>query len=727
MPAFRRSLLTAAPALGFGLALGLSTTALAAPPTSAALGDLGVEGPAPAPARAPAPIVTGGWATYAMQPPPGGVGGMPGGGPAGPPTGGGPDDKDGPAEAAPKDKGALAPVVPVPAQPETRRRAQFFELHGYLRMRADYFHRLGLYNNPDNVSALPTRFFIPPAETDETRPGEDNVSNQANCLTQQTTLGVSPSRATRRCNRRRGTGGANMRLRFEPTIHVNDTVKVHAQVDFLDNLVLGSTPDSFAAQNPWAPIDLFTRTQYPPVSGLNSVTDSVTVKRAWGEVRFGFGMTLELGRMPNHWGMGLLYNDGNGYARGEQSDIVRMVDTDYGDSVDTVRLSFDFGADKRNAITLGLSYDWAATGPSTSQLLGPEWDSGNRVAQAFSAEKYDNVHQFSVWVERRDDAGMLERKLSAGVPVVNYGVKTWFRWQTLDRAVGTPGLGDGLGGNPVLDPAEDPEGFEHQGVPLGNGGFDDDGDSGLQNYANALVHRRGWLLTPDLWMRINWRTMRIEAEGAVVLGAFRHRDLGVDRTSTEFSIDTATASQRSAILQGGYALEFKYGLFNDRFHIGVDQGFATGDSSPPQDFNYGSGFPVQDGSFAQLSAFRFNPAYMQDLLLFKEMLGTVSNAAYVKPWAAFYFFQNNFSARADVEFAGAVDRRGTYAGDKSIWGLELAGAVRYHDIDDPIFFQLQYGVMFPFGGFEPLISSQNNARADAKAAQTVQAQFGIKF
>src|SRR5690606_24835657 len=178
-----------------------------------------------------------------------------------------------------------------------------------------------------------------------------------------------------RCARRRGAAGANMRLRLEPTIHVTDTIKVHAQVDLLDNLVLGSTPDSFTGENPWAPIDLFTRTQYPATEGINSFNDSITVKRAWGEVRFGFGMTLEFGR---------------------------MIDTDYGASVDTVRLSFDYGRDKRDAITLGVSYDWAATGPTTAQMLGPRWASGNLTGQTFSAELYDNVHQLSVWIERHD-------------------------------------------------------------------------------------------------------------------------------------------------------------------------------------------------------------------------------------------------------------------------------------------------------------------------------------
>ena len=70
--------------------------------------------------------------------------------------------------------------------------------------------------------------------------------------------------------------------------------------------------------------------------------------------------------------------------------------------------------------------------------------------------------------------------------------------------------------------------------------------------------------------------------------------------------------------------------------------------------------------------FRFNPAYNIDLLLFREILGTVSNAAYFKPWAAFYFF-NHFSARVDVEYALAMRKQGTL-GDKQAEELKTLAA-----------------------------------------------------
>lgn len=627
-----------------------------------------------------------------------GLGGPAPGGPA--PTGPGQrkEKKEGPAEEAPKDKQALRPIEEVPATPQRRRRIALFDLHGYFRMRADYFHRLDLGLN-DRLSDFETvgqnKYFRPPVERAEVRDDGMIVANDARCLTRLTERGVSVLRASTRCQRRNGFGSANLRLRLEPTLHVTDTVKVHSQVDLLDNVVLGSTPDSFAYDNPNAPIDLFTRSQVPPQAGVNSFDDSILVKRAWGQIRFGFGLDLQFGRMPWSWGMGLVANSGNGYFRGYKSDIIEHLDRDYGDNVDSVRLAFDFGKDRRRAHTVAVSWDWAASGRTMAQVLGPEYQSGRIVGQTISAERFDNVFQWSASIERRDDPDMLRRKLSLGGPVVNYGFITWLRYQDVDAAFGAP-----LPEDSIVQP----------------------------DYGELLVPRRAIYATPDLWFRVNWRTLRIELEAAGSFGTFRVRDLGEDVLDPDSFYESLTVDdlQRETVANFGYALEFKYGFFKDRFHIGFDQGFAMGDTGTSQ-FAPDAQAPVTaNDDDNTISNFRFNPAYNVDLLLFREILGTVSNAAYFKPWAAFYFF-DHFSARVDIEYALAAQKASTL-GNKWSYGVELDGAVRYHDAREPIFFQLQYGVMFPLGAFnrlnpEGLLPSEE----DARAVQTVQGQLGIRF
>ncbi|MCA9711913.1 MAG: TIGR04551 family protein, partial [Myxococcales bacterium] len=587
----------------------------------------------------------------AAQPGLGGPGaGGPGGGPPGGP-GQREEKKDGPAEEAPKDKQALRPIEAVPAQPAQRRRVQLFDLHGYMRMRGDYFHRLnlGLADLDANADPLPNKFFRPPAETGENREEAGRsvfVNNDADCFTRLTDAGVSVNRATTRCRRRNGFPSANMRLRLEPTFHISDTVSVHSQVDLLDNVVLGSTPDTYRFDNPDAPIDLFTRSQVPPQAGVNSLDDSIVVKRAWGHMHFGFGLDVQFGRMPWSWGMGLVANHGNGYARGEDADIIRHLDRDYGDSVDSVRLAFDLGKDRRRTHTLAVSWDWAASGPTTAQVLGPEYGNARLVGQAISAEKFDNLYQWSLSVERRDDQDMLRRKLSLGSPVVNYGLMTWLRYQDVDQVEGSR--------------AAEAAGL----LP----------DS---PYNELLVTRRAFLVSPDLWMRVNWRSLRVELEAAGNFGTFRALDdaFTEDDMAAAGFYESVTAEnlERKVLANFGYALEFKYGFFKDRFHIGFDQGMATGDAAaPPYAPDVGAALGVRDDNNL-VSNFRFNPAFNVDMLLFREILGTVSNAAYFKPWAAFYFF-DNFSARVDVEYAMAADRRSTL-GNRYSYGIELDGAV----------------------------------------------------
>lgn len=636
------------------------------------------------------------------------------GGPGGPGPGapGGPgqrqEKKDGPAEEAPKDKQALRPIDEVAAQPARRRRVQLFDLHGYMRMRGDFFHRLnlGLDDFDTDNLPLPNKFFRPPAETGEYREevGQTRfVNNDADCFARLNAAGVSANRASTRCQRRQGLTSANMRLRLEPTLHITDTVKVHSQVDLLDNVVLGSTPDTYFFDNPTAPIDLYTRSQVPPSAGVNSLDDSIVVKRAWGHIRFGFGLDLQFGRMPWTWGMGMVANHGNGYERGDQSDIIRQLDRDFGDSVDSVRLSFDLGKDRRRTHKLALSWDWASSGPTNFDVLGAEYGNGRLVGQTISAEKFDNVYQWSLSVERRDDMDMLRRKIALGNPVVNYGVMTWLRYQDIDVADGAwNAVQRGL----ITSP-----------------------------YNELLVARRAFMVTPDLWFRVNWRTLRVELEAAGQIGTFQAID---DSFTPDDVLDPTFYEsvgpdqlERKTIANFGYALEFKYGFFKDRFHIGFDHGMATGDVDPGR---YGpdaqQAFPSRDFSADNngndgINNFRFNPAFNVDMLMFREILGTVSNATYFKPWAAFYFF-DNFSARVDVQYAFAMKNSSTL-GNKRSYGIEIDAAARYHDRQEPIFFQLQYGVLFPLGAFNRLRSDGAGGAEDARAVQTIQGQVGIRF
>ena len=102
----------------------------------------------------------------------------------------------------------------------------------------------------------------------------------------------------------KNNSSANLRFRINPELHVSDNLRIISQIDLLDNLVLGSTPDGYANQptaggtstsgmpiggyqvvqrSGYNPMSFFDNTTLPPTAGVNSFSNSIAVKRVWGE------------------------------------------------------------------------------------------------------------------------------------------------------------------------------------------------------------------------------------------------------------------------------------------------------------------------------------------------------------------------------------------------------------------------------------------------------------
>src|SRR6185295_5485059 len=168
------------------------------------------------------------------------------------------DKKPGVAEAAPQTPGLLPTTPALPAPKGRRKRWKLLELDGYYRMRTDWMKNFNLGFPDGGFGGTPF----------------------------PTALGCKSTLSGHPCDG--SLSSANMRLRLEPTINLDEGTSVHVQADVLDNLVLGSTPSDQA---------------------LNGDRAAVQVKRAWAEVAVPLGV-LKFGRMPNHWGMGILHNGG---------------------------------------------------------------------------------------------------------------------------------------------------------------------------------------------------------------------------------------------------------------------------------------------------------------------------------------------------------------------------------------------------------------------------------
>ena len=117
-----------------------------------------------------------------------------------------------------------------------------FQLKGYLRTRMDHMRGLDL-GTARFSSDTPTGWVgssrVPPALFHPE--GSESVSQLSS---------------------------ANMRWRLEPTLNLSEKVQIHSRIDVFDNLVLGSTPDSFPGltNNPSSPVSVFSASAGDPHS-----------------------------------------------------------------------------------------------------------------------------------------------------------------------------------------------------------------------------------------------------------------------------------------------------------------------------------------------------------------------------------------------------------------------------------------------------------------------------
>jgi uncharacterized protein (TIGR04551 family) len=583
---------------------------------------------------------------------PGGGGMRPPGGPGGA-TQPGEEKEEGPAEAAPEEKGENPALQPLPQWPQQKEKSlQFFQLNGYMRFRAYLFHNLnmGFY---EGASGPKSPFFIPISEI--------GGNGQANGT------GNPPSACSSRnkvnCRDDNSTS-ADMRLRLEPTINVTEQVRVKAQIDVFDNLVLGSTPEGYTlngVRSDGVLVNAFSRTQVAPIAGYNSVMGSIIAKRAWAEVKTPFGL-LQFGRMPSHWGMGMLVNNGD------------CLDCDFGVNADRVMFSTQLWGH-----FFAFLWDWVATGPTTAIIGAPQSQ-----GQSYNADTIDDVSQWILALGKKDKPEELKDKIDQGKLVFNYGGYFVYRQQTWD-----------LTNNPLHVTGNDP------------------GKNGLQGSLNP---RNAKAFIPDVWLRLNWKKLHIEAEGAMIVGTIGNLS----------DIQGGAVKGSTSILSGGFTVKADYKLLHDALKIYMEVGFASGDDSedPNAILNYRQQtlIPVNNS----VNRFNFDPDYHVDLILFRRILGTVNNATYFKPGVS-YDIVDNFGARLDMIYSLANKPVG-YPGNAFNLGLELDAALMYHNEEEGFYASLVYGVLFPFGALNfPREIFGDQFAHNMDTAQTFQARLAVKF
>jgi uncharacterized protein (TIGR04551 family) len=464
-------------------------------------------------------------------------------------------------------------------------------------------------------------------------------------------------------NRASTMAGANMRFRLEPTLNIREDVRIMSQIDMLDNLILGSTPDSFP-RNGYASIAAFSEGQEPPMEGYNALKDSILVKRIWGEVKMPLGI-LRFGRMGAHWGLGMLANDGGPsfVDRGPLvtqkdpfSPVGQCFDCDYGNTADRILFVTKFAG----------HYFVPMVGFASE---GPYFSRKNELGgQPIDLDQLDDVSDYAIAIYRQDKPEDLQQALLQNDWVLNYGLYFIYRNQALD-AVEYTNSGD---------------------VSLGSG-----------QTVDQYAVRNADLYITDLWVRFLWQKLRIELEVAGVFGKIGYDTLSAS-LNADGNLDVSRAGTKMDLQQFGAVLQGDYSWMNDQLIFGMEVGFASGDDKdyfgvrPLEQGQLGDGTPVQDRN---IKNFRFNFDYHVDMILWREIVGTVTDALYVKPNFQ-YNISENFGFKFSAIYSMAVYKEST-RGKEHPLGLELNADLFFFSGDN-FHAGISYGILFPFSGMKDL-------------------------
>jgi uncharacterized protein (TIGR04551 family) len=563
------------------------------------------------------------------------------------------------------------------------------ELHGYFRARAEFDYKFAL-NRRDVSPMWP-------------QPADNQYVDTAGNLHAVTLCGSDPLNLES-CDANTNMG-ANMRFRLAPELHISDNVRIITQIDMLDNLVAGSTPNGYANEpggtggyrviprSGYSPLSFLSTTQVAPQAGVNSTKDSILVKRVWGEYATPIGQ-VRFGRMPGHWGLGMYENSGDGY------------DSDWQTTVDALMLTTGI---KSWDLYFSFRLDFANEGATTASF-------SEQQGQPADAAQLDDVDQYVFQLMRKQNPSDIRRDLAAGLPTFNGGAYFAYRRQTIANDTSSSGQGAALGASNTT-------------------------------IAQGYVRRGAEAFIPDLWFQFQFEKFRLELEGIMLWGSIENTETQAG-AGTNYVNPADSADPGWKIRQFGLVAESEYRAVEDRLRVQLKFGWSSGDSDVESLAALSSGLAPQLTTDRTYSEFRFHPDYRVDLILFRNILTRVEGAYYFRPSVEYDFFRDPDGQRvgggAALIWARASEFVATPGHARDL-GVELNFRLYYQAKDGVLnddaekmggfFTQLEYGVMFPLDGLGYLTGQQQDyARyvtdaepIDTTTAQTVRWYLGILF
>jgi uncharacterized protein (TIGR04551 family) len=508
---------------------------------------------------------------------------------------------------------------------------EFLQLDGYFRVRGQLYNHLDLGRIPDESG-----FFVFPVPIENPDP-----------------VGVATAA-------RSTLATANMRLRLEPTLNVSELVRVRAQVDVLDNYVLGSTTSVLfdAGGSPY-PVPFYGATRVLERGDPTADRDAILPKRVWGEVQTPVGL-LSFGRMPSEWGLGILANAGGG------------IDDDFGDTVDRIQFALPPVQTPIGGLTLVPMLDFDAEG-----VLHSDPRFGPGLGQPFDAESGDDARTWAFKAARLDTEDEIRRKLERNETSLNFGAYYSYRTQSA-----------------TYEEWQE-EGFEAD-IP-----------------ALTRRDRRAYAHFVDGWVRFLTPRWRLELEAVGVIG-----NIGAAVALDDGNAGTPVTPTPVRVLlrqYGGVALA-EYRAIPNKVLLGAEVGLASGDpapgfgniptragpggNAPPPGSLEGPQFDAAGDRYVR--NFRFNPAYRVDLILWRNILGQVTDAWYLRPKIRWDLFPglafDGALVYSQALFAGSTPSAAVDPSEPL--GVELDAGLTYTSGTGFQAFA-QYGLLQPLSAFGP--------------------------
>jgi len=504
--------------------------------------------------------------------------------------------------------------------------AKYFELYGYFSFANKFTYNMALNgNNPYLMSKSTIR---------------DTTYNDS---TDQYEL-KDPSREDI-------LSWAWMKLHLEPVINVAETLEIHTKMSIFGNTALGA--DNFEAD---------TKGNGLLRDAQLSTSADIVFEGLWGTVDTPIG-ELKAGRMPFHWGLGILYNDGN-----------RINHQSTGNYLDRIQLTIPVAGFK-----IIPAFDIASTG-----LLDKYQD-----YFIDSSQKDDGYNVSAMFTMSEDDPALLENKLLNEQTVVEFGAMVMFSWKN-------KGSGEWKADTGTVEPLNDRY---------------SDSD---KSYAFTKQDAKLWKI--DGWFNLHHRNFSFKTELAFLTGSIGKMllDDGTEKDVKAEMVGVAIEMEYRAVPKK-FHLSLLTGLASpdDAENVQADSWSTPGRSVNSSSVN----------TDAKVQNYRFNKDYDFNSTLWNQFIGRFTAGYYASLYGTYYIL-DELKVDLGATYSMALKEENSFGGKGLPSAIEpfvsidyanksgLRGGVRY-----------QLGV--PFSGLE--VEDSEGEVVDAGLFHYLNVYLGIVF